>query len=107
LRNDPNNPTTISNNMVLAVFQDSFGDVWVGTEKGLNKFEPETLTFRRFYADSKNESALPSDMIWCFYEHSDRTLWIGTGGGGLVLWRPEDRTAQTNNFERVSRKISI
>ena len=48
LKNDANDATTISNNRVLAIFEDSLGLVWIGTELGLNQFNIDTLTFDRY-----------------------------------------------------------
>ncbi|MBK6736768.1 MAG: hypothetical protein IPG64_02205 [Haliea sp.] len=91
ITHDPNDPSTISNNMVLSLYEDSLGFVWVGTEKGLNRFHPDTLEFDRYFVEEDRTNSFSSDMFMCFYEDVNGTLWIGTAGGGLNLWPAQDR----------------
>jgi signal transduction histidine kinase/ligand-binding sensor domain-containing protein/CheY-like chemotaxis protein/HPt (histidine-containing phosphotransfer) domain-containing protein len=107
LKNDPDNPYSISNNMVLALYEDSFGFVWVGTEKGLNRFHPDSLRFERLFADRGRQNSFSSDIPWCFYEDSDGTLWIGTAGGGLNLWPAQERVTGNIRIEHFSENISL
>jgi len=82
-RNDPQNPSSISNNIVLNLLKDSDGKLWVGTENGLNKFDPLTRTFKRFFHDPNDKESLSDDNIQSLYEDEDRNLWIATYRGGL------------------------
>lgn len=107
LRNDPAEPSSISNDMVLAIYEDSLGFVWVGTEKGLNRFHPETLTFEQYFSKRGVENSFSSDIPWSFYEHTDGTLWIGTAGGGINLWSAEDRAQSIVNIEQFSGQFSL
>ncbi len=107
LTNDSSISSSISNNMVLALFEDSFGFVWVGTEKGLNRFHPDSMEFDRFFAERGVTNGLSSDIPWCFYEHVDGTLWIGTAGGSLNLWPADDRKKSILNIQHFSEKISL
>ena len=50
----------LSNNRITCILQDSFGYIWVGTEKGLNRFDGSS--FLKFYSDSSQKS-LPRDYI--------------------------------------------
>lgn len=107
LTHDPNDPSSISNNMVLSLFEDSLGFVWVGTEKGLNRFHPDTLKFDRHFVDEESQNSFSSDMFLCFYEDVNGTLWIGTAGGGLNLWSADDRLKATVNIRHLSNSISL
>jgi signal transduction histidine kinase/ligand-binding sensor domain-containing protein/CheY-like chemotaxis protein/HPt (histidine-containing phosphotransfer) domain-containing protein len=107
LKNDPNDQSTISSNMVLSIYEDSLGFVWVGTEKGLNRFHPDTLEFDRYFAERGKANSFSSDIPWCFYEDTDGTLWIGTAGGGLNLWSAEDRIKSRANIQHFSDNISL
>ena len=107
LKNDANDATTISNNRVLAIFEDSFGFVWIGTELGLNRFNTDTLTFNRYFSDRDNENSFSSDVPWCFYEDKNGTLWIGTAGGGLNLWPAQDRLKSQVNIQHLFENISL
>lgn len=107
LKNVANDPTTISDNRVYALYEDSLGFVWVGTEKGLNRFDPDTLKFERYFAERGKQNSFSSDIPWCFYEDTDGTLWIGTAGGGLNLWSAEDRLHSKVNIRHFSENISL
>ncbi|MCB9225457.1 MAG: histidine kinase [Crocinitomicaceae bacterium] len=68
---------------VKVLFEDLNGDIWIGTEgKGLGIYSPfdGKDTVYRFTSDN----GLPSDWIKCITQDpSTKTIYIGTGGGGL------------------------
>ena len=107
LTHDPNSNSSLSNNEVLAIYEDSLGFVWIGTENGLNKLDIQTLEFTRFFADPTDSDSLSSDMPWCFWEDSDGTLWIGTAGGGINLWPAQSRANLTLAIQQFSEKMSL
>jgi len=93
---------------VLALFEDSLGLIWVGTEGGgLNSFDPHSGSFETFLPDSLNPASISSDVVWAFHEDKDRNLWIGTAGGGLNRWDVDDREKGLNNFRHYSENISL
>lgn len=71
---------SISDNRVDALLKDSKGDIWVGTYKGLLKFDLKSGRFTLFNGDS-NKNKLSSDGILSLYEDSKHRLWIGTFNG--------------------------
>ena len=107
LKNRPGDKNSLSNNYVIALFQDSLGYIWIGTEKGLNRLSLETRSFEVFYSDSENRNSISSDMVWAFYEDQDQNLWLGTNGGSLNKWSKADRIAGINNFDHYAENISI
>jgi signal transduction histidine kinase/ligand-binding sensor domain-containing protein/CheY-like chemotaxis protein/HPt (histidine-containing phosphotransfer) domain-containing protein len=107
LKNAPNDPKSLSNNSVIALFEDSLGAIWIGTEKGLNKFNPSTYDFERFYTESGNTQSISSDMVWAFYEDNEQHLWLGTRGGSLNRWDVKDRRESIAKFHHYSENISL
>ena len=107
LQNNANDTTTISDNRVLAIFEDSLGLVWIGTELGLNKFNINTLKFDRYFTDRDKDNSFSSDVPSCFYEDKSGTLWIGTAGGGLNLWSAQDRLNSQVNIQHLFENISL
>jgi len=107
LKNKPYDSSTLSNNMVLAVFEDSLGFVWIGTEKGLNRFHPDTLKFDRHFSERDDANSFSSNIMWSFYEDTDGMLWIGTAGGGLNLWSANDRMHSRVDIRHFSESISL
>jgi len=68
---------------VTACLQTRDGYIWVGTEKGLARFDG--VVFRVF--DTWNTKELHSDRIAALAEDSQGTLWVGTKGGGVTQYR--------------------
>jgi len=76
--------TTISSNQVNALYIDKKRRLWVGTDNGLNLFNNEAKTFRRF---DKLEGIRPEGdyfQVRTFLEDSKDNLLIGTYGSGLL-----------------------
>ena len=106
-KNVPGDSDSLSNDKVIALFQDSLGLIWVGTERGLNKFDYRTRTFTTYLSNSLDQSSISNDMVWAFYEDELQRLWIGTAGGSLNRWDASDRIKGTINFHHYSENISL
>ncbi|MGI9542372.1 MAG: two-component regulator propeller domain-containing protein [Cyclobacteriaceae bacterium] len=82
---EPDNPNSLSDNVVLSVYRDRSGILWVGTiDGGLNKFDHTNGTFTRYRNDPDNPSSLSNNRVTFIHEGSSQTggiLWIGTYGG--------------------------
>ncbi len=64
--NDPNDSTTISDNVITCIFEDSKNQIWVGTVNGyLNKFNRNTETFDRYFIKDYLETELtpPGELL--------------------------------------------
>lgn len=96
-RNDPANPSSISSNYVSTSLYDSHSNLWIGTGKGLNKYNPKTDSFQQFFHDSAVKTSLSSNDIYCLFEDRKGNLWIGTVDGLNRLADPS-----TSRFERYS-----
>ncbi len=104
---DTINQNSISSNFVLDIFEDSLGLVWIGTENGLNRFDLQSRTFTRYFGSREKHNTFSSNIPWAFLEDSDGTLWIGTSGGGVNLWKLEDRKSNKVNIVQLSDYISL
>jgi ligand-binding sensor domain-containing protein/signal transduction histidine kinase/DNA-binding response OmpR family regulator len=83
----------LSDNSVYALLRDSKDQLWIGTWKGLNRFNEKTHQFTHHYFDSKGER-LSSDQISCLYEDSRKRIWIGTFNGVNIFY-PERNSFET------------
>ncbi|MDX9754841.1 MAG: diguanylate cyclase [bacterium] len=79
----PQNPASISNNTIWDIVKDSQGRVWVGTNDGLNQFDPATDSFQRILAID----SFPSQAILSILEDSSGNLWLSTNRG-LIRFNP-------------------
>lgn len=98
-----NDRNSISVNLVRCLAEDNEGAIWIGTMRGLDVYDPESMTFRHYYHSPEKESLSHNSIISL---HSDLSgnIWIGTLTGGLNSY---DR--KTNSFKRYakSKKNSI
>lgn len=80
IQHDPKRQESLSNNLGRILIRDKMGNVWIGTEDGLNLLSKENIdkgnyTFKR-YLDGYNIASL--------YEDSKGNIWIGTFSNGLI-----------------------
>ena len=80
----------LANNFIGAIYEDSKGNLWVGTLGGLNKIKDGK--FQTF----TTKDGLSSNTVISLYEDASSDLWIGTNGGGLNRLRSERLISFTN-----------
>lgn len=94
-RSNPFDSTTLSGNYISSLVEDFAGNIWIGTfDGGLNRYNPQTAKFRRFpfstdYSFSYTSKTYSANYIQRLFMSSDGLLWLGSGGGGLVLFNPK------------------
>src|SRR6056297_4130355 len=117
---DPDDPSSLLNNKVMSIYEDSRGMFWVGTMgDGLHTMDRETGRFTRYSNDPGdpltlsvpipgnniefNRSGeisfrryLPGRSIGPILEDDDGTIWVGTWGNGLLRFDPE--TGESDQF---------
>jgi signal transduction histidine kinase/CheY-like chemotaxis protein/AraC-like DNA-binding protein/streptogramin lyase len=71
----------LSYNNVMSVYQDRKGDIWVGTEYGLNRFDQKERTFERYFTNSDDPGSLSHSTVKAITEDLSGNLVIGTLGG--------------------------
>lgn len=79
---DPSDDSTLNDSNITAICEDFFGQLWVGTEVGLNKMNPDG-TFIRF--DEKD--GLPSNQVRTIINDFENNLWISTTSN-LIKFNP-------------------
>jgi signal transduction histidine kinase/ligand-binding sensor domain-containing protein len=83
LKNDPDNPNTLSSNFIRAIFPDTNHCFWIGTIRGgLDYYDPIQKTFTHYRA-GKTSASVNSNLIMDIDSDSHNNLWIATFGGGL------------------------
>ena len=98
--NDPNDPRSLSDNSVMAVFQDREHRLWVGSQHGLNLLEDaERGLFRQILNDTNDPESLPSDGVTSIAEDRQGRLWVGTANGIGVF---DPNTPGPYRFRRVN-----
>lgn len=78
---------------VMAVFQDSVGYLWFGTENGLNRYDGYRM--RRYQRRHGQADGLAHDFVWKIAEDKAGNLWVATDGGGAARWNRATDTFTT------------
>lgn len=77
----------ITNNEIKPIIHQDFqGDLWLGTQDGLKKFNPSIKKFISYINDPYNPNSLSNNSIKSICDdpiQPNKYLWIGTAGGGL------------------------
>lgn len=82
-RHDQKNPSSLSYNPVNAIYEDTYGTLWVGTvEGGLNRKETGSEQFTHY---TRERGGLSHNSVSTLTADHDNHLWIGTWGGGINL----------------------
>lgn len=88
---DENNPVSISSNSVRVIHEDAKGNLWIGTDDGLNLLDRSANTFTRFVNNPNDVNSLPANRIFDIKEDKTGNLWIATYGKGLCKYDPNSR----------------
>lgn len=76
---DPDNPGSLSANIVTSIVEDKQGILWVGTfGRGLNRFIPETDSFISYRNDPFDDKSISDNDILSLFVDRSGILWIGT-----------------------------
>jgi sugar lactone lactonase YvrE len=91
-KHDPEDTTTISENLLNTIWEDNEGTIWVGTsEGGLSKFDPYKNQFIHFRPFHPNHVARKDGSVTALNEDSKGTIWIGHDGGKLTRFDKKNR----------------
>jgi two-component system sensor histidine kinase ChiS len=93
-RYDPNNPSSISSNMLGSVVEDTVQGkevLWLATYNGLDKFDLKTEEFSHYKHNPGNPQSLCNDRIIRVFKDKTGIIWIGTQGGGLSKFDPRQQ----------------
>jgi len=74
--------------VVQAIGEDNEGNIWVGTQNGLNILNRVTGKFKRIYHMTNSKEHIPGKSITCIEKDKKGNMWIGTNNG-LACYSPE------------------
>lgn len=86
---------SISTNNLLKVFEDSKGDLWIGTENGgLNIQKKNEEIFHRIQFDPNSTNSISAKSIWAIYEDKSNRIWLAPFSQGLDFHDPKYKKFQ-------------
>ncbi len=99
-KHNPEDPASISFDDIISLFEDSKGNIWIGTwGGGLNQYNPYKGEFTRFVYDDKNPDGINDNFIKAICEDKNGDIWIGMERGGLNRFDPETNKFTHYKFE--------
>lgn len=104
-KNDHRNPHSVGSNIIQALFEDSKGRLWIGTQQGLDLFDRKNNSFIHFRSDPKNPSSISNNKIQsnCILEDRSGNIWIGTWEGlnRVKIKRDDLLNSETVTFDHI------
>ncbi len=92
---DPADPSGFPSTFgVRAIYEDSSGNLWLGTYNGLVRFDRRSSTFTRYRRDEADLYSLSDDFVWAIAQDRQGVLWIGTHKG-------------LNRFDQASGRFTV
>ena len=99
-QNNPKDTNSLGDNIVMSVYEDHTGLIWVGTAGGggVNSFDPQTGVWNRYPHDPKNTNSMGKGSIEGIAEDRSGMLWFGSTDG---LTRYNPKTNRFTVFEEI------
>jgi ligand-binding sensor domain-containing protein/serine phosphatase RsbU (regulator of sigma subunit) len=98
--NTPDDPSSIPDNYINAIYEDKQGEIWIGTTNGFCRYDSSTDRFIRFENKFKNNSTL------AILQDDKGDFWFGTFGGGLNQVFFDSQKKQIRNINNYSNNIN-
>ena len=87
-KNNPDDPTSIKNNYVRDLFEDSSGRFWIGCINGALLYNRTTDSFREIQLFQGDSLVFPH--ITSIIESRDKEIWMSTSGSGIIRIKEND-----------------
>ncbi|MGB5229356.1 MAG: two-component regulator propeller domain-containing protein [Eudoraea sp.] len=80
---EPKNINSLTNSQITTLIKDKAGHLWIGTENGLNQYDPQSKKFTRYLYRTDNKNG--TIEIRSLLEDKDSNIWVGTDLNGLFI----------------------
>ncbi len=81
-QHQPDQPESLIDNRVWDIYVDKAGEIWIVTTKGLDRFLPETNTFKHY------TKPIGNDIIYWIESDSKGNLWMGSKDE-VIVYNPK------------------
>ena len=90
-RQNPQDERSFGGSSVFSLAEDKEGNLWVGTDNGLDLFDRKNNQFIHHRNDPRNKESLSHNTVRSILEDSHGNFWLGTDGG-LNLFNRKSNT---------------
>ena len=100
-RPNPQDEKSLGGGSVFALTEDKEGNLWVGTDNGLDLFDRKNKQFIHHRYDPRNKKSLSHNTVRSILEDDHGNFWLGTDGGLNYFDR------KTNTFTTYTEKDGL
>ncbi|NQY64069.1 MAG: diguanylate cyclase [Alteromonadaceae bacterium] len=87
IKQEPDNPNSLSSNLVKSILQTASGDIWVGSHSEVISIYDSAGNFiKSINLNIKTGEYTPRKLIKSMYQDKDGNIWIGTFENGLIKY---------------------
>jgi ligand-binding sensor domain-containing protein/signal transduction histidine kinase len=90
-RHDPDDSTSLIQNVIKDVKEDRTGALWIATDGGLDRFDRASESFIHYVHDPRDSTSLSFNRVRNVFEDRAGRLWIATDNGLNRYDREADR----------------
>ena len=97
-KNDPADSSSLNDNWILHIAEDSLGTLWVKTRTNpgiLDRFDRASETFSHLSVESVDLTRAHKNTAKAEYDEPNGVRWRGTIGGGLTRFDPREGTTKS------------
>lgn len=87
IRHSADSPNSLVNNYIYEVFKDSKGNIWMGTNSGLSRWNPATGDWLNYF-EEKGEEAF---IVRAISEDAEGNIWVGAYSHGVFILDNDNR----------------
>ena len=93
LKQNPNDPFSLSNNQPSKVLEDANGIFWIASyNAGVSKLAVAKASFGHYFYQPGNTNGLSAKIAQSVLQDNKKRIWVGTDGGGLNLFDEKSGT---------------
>lgn len=93
-KHDDRTRRSIGNNFITALYEDTKGDIWVGTDVGLYIYDPEKDSFRHF-TELSEENTKIEHTVTAISGDNEGCVWVAVESQGLFCYNLEKESFKT------------
>lgn len=75
---------------IFTLYIDRKNNLWIGTSRGLHRYNTEAHSFASYYTSKTNPKSLSDNYVYRILEDSYGRIWVGTYSGLNVLVNPQE-----------------
>ena len=79
---------------VRSLLVDRRARVWIGTEDGLNRFDPDPAKTLQARHDGGSPTSLPANRLPTVFEDNEGLIWVGSWTNGAGVYRPDSEAVR-------------